>query len=550
MKVVPIISSLMGLPSRHTVAPMKKDGSKKKPRATKRSTRGRKRDATPAPIVDRRAMEKMMADLTRLLQTREFSSVDEMNEFLRSTAAGGLEPREATTPLERAQDLMYEAWDASGKRRVELARKALEISPDCADAYVLLAEETATSAEQAKDLYEQAIAAGERALGPEFFEENAGHFWGLLETRPYMRALEGLASALWSLGELEQAVDRYEEILRLNPGDNQGVRYLLARILRALNDDERLGELLERYQEDASAEWSYTRALHLFRVHGEGDAANEALASALEANAAVPIYLFGLEELPDSPPPYYSPGDENEAALYVGYSARAWFETPDAMEWFVAYLERVVASVEKTRAAKPRARAGRTRTKKPAPATGPIYQLKVTLRESKPPIWRRLLVPAGTKLSTLHDILQAAMGWTDSHLHMFRVGKVAYGVPSDDDWIEVLDEQKATLAQVLPRAKSKMVYEYDFGDGWEHEILVEKVLDTEPGATSPVCVTGKRACPPEDCGGVWGYEEFLEAIKDPDHPEHDAMLDWVGYDFDPEAFDVDEINDALASLRG
>jgi hypothetical protein len=219
------------------------------------------------------------------------------------------------------------------------------------------------------------------------------------------------------------------------------------------------------------------------------------------------------------------------------------------MDWFAAHLERMLASLEKAKAAKPRSRSPRARTKKPARAAGPIYQLKVTLRHSKPPIWRRLLVPAGTKLSTLHDVLQAAMGWTDSHLHMFRAGDVEYGVPSEDDWTEVLDERKSTLADVLPGAKSKMVYEYDFGDGWEHDIVVEKVLDAEPGATFPVCVTGRRACPPEDCGGVWGYGELLEAIKDPKHPEHNAMLEWVGYEFDPEELDVDEINAALASFR-
>jgi tetratricopeptide (TPR) repeat protein len=521
----------------------------KKPRVTKRPTRARKRASTPDPLVDHRTMEKMMADLTRVLQTREFSSVEEMNDFLQHAATSDLKPPAPTTPVERAQDLMYEAWSASGERRVALARKALEISADCADAYVLLAEEAATSPEQAKELYEQGVAAGERAFGPEFFRENAGHFWGILETRPYMRAREGLAHLLWGLGERARAVEHFEEMLRLNPGDNQGIRYVLARHLLTMGDDARLGRLLEHYQEDASAEWMYTRALRLFRVQGESDAANDALTEALETNAAVALFLFGLRELPDSPPQYYSPGDENEAALYVGYSGSTWLETPGAIDWFAAHLERTLSSFEKTKAVKDRARPAKARAKKAAPAAGAIYQLKVTLRNSKPPIWRRLLVPASTKLSKLHDILQIAMGWTDSHLHMFSVGEVNYGVPSDDDWIEMLDERKATLAQVLPRAKSRMVYEYDFGDSWEHEILVEKVLDAEPNTTYPVCVKGKRTCPPEDCGGVWGYDDFLEAIKNPAHPEHDAMLEWVGYEFDSEAFDVEEINDALASLR-
>jgi tetratricopeptide (TPR) repeat protein len=497
-------------------------------------------------------MEKMMADLTRVLQTREFSSVEEMNDFLRNATEGDLQAPAATTPLERAQDLMYEAWGASGKLRIALARKALEISPDCADAYVLLAEEAATSPEQAKELYEQGVAAGERAFGPAFFVENAGHFWGILETRPYMRALEGLANTLWALGEPGQAADRYEEILRLNPGDNQGVRYLFARLLLATGDHERLGRLLSQYPDDTLAEWRYTRALQLFRAGGESDAANRALGEAFESNPLVTLYLLGVRELPDRPPAYYSPGDENEATLYVGFSGLHWFNTPGALDWFAERLERTIGEFGKEHTAKPKSRSARPRTAKAratALAGGKVYQLKVTLRGSKPPVWRRLLVPANTKLSKLHDILQIAMGWTDSHLHLFHTGRANYGVPDRDDWDEVHDERKATLGQVLPRAKSKLIYEYDFGDGWEHEVVVEKLLDAEPGSTYPSCVTGRRACPPEDCGGVWGYAELLEAVKDPKHPRHDELLEWIGDDFDPAAFDLDEVSEALRSLR-
>ena len=489
-------------------------------------------------------MEKATSDMTRLLRSREFSSTEEVNAFLQEAAGKGTKPPAPDTPLERAQDVMYEAWGATGERRVELARKALEISPDCADAYVLLAEETAKSPQEAKELYEQGVAAGERALGPEFFEENAGHFWGLLETRPYMRAREGLAHVLWALGERQGAVEHFEEMLRLNPGDNQGIRYALARYLLPMGDDERLRRLLDRYPDDASAEWLYVRALSLFRAGGESPEANDALLKALGANPFVPVYLFGLEELPDRPPAYHGFGDENEAMLYVGYAGQTWFETPGAVEWFARRLEQAVEQVEREPVRKGKARASKPRAK-----TGEVYQLKVTLRGTKPPVWRRLLVPASMKLSKLHDVLQVAMGWTDSHMHMFRVGDLNYGVPSPDDWDEVLDERKATVGQALPRAKSKLVYEYDFGDSWEHEVLVEKVLDAEPGVAYPVCVAGKRACPPEDCGGVWGYAEFLEAIRDPEHPEHDGMLEWVGGDFDPEDFDLDDVNAALRTRR-
>ena len=179
----------------------------------------------------------------------------------------------------------------------------------------------------------------------------------------------------------------------------------------------------------------------------------------------------------------------------------------------------------------------------------PIYQIKVTLKDSKPPIWRRIQVPCNITLAELHHILQAVMGWWDYHLHQFIVGRTYYGVPSPDyDYMEMRDESQVRLDQIADEG-SKFVYEYDFGDSWEHVLLVEKILSPEPGQQYPVCIKGKRARPPEDVGGVWGYSDFLEAIQNPDHPEHDEYLEWVGGEFDPEAFDLDEINAALRECR-
>jgi Plasmid pRiA4b ORF-3-like protein len=187
---------------------------------------------------------------------------------------------------------------------------------------------------------------------------------------------------------------------------------------------------------------------------------------------------------------------------------------------------------------------------KPSTSDG-IYQLKVTLKGIKPPIWRRLLVEPDTKLNRLHDIIQETMGWYDSHLHQFAVGRTLYGVPDPDFDFgpEVENEKRVALRQVAPTAKSKLTYEYDFGDGWEHEILVEKVLPADPATPYPVCVAGARACPPEDCGGVWGYADLLETIKNPDDPEHQEMLEWLGGEFDPEAFDLDATNRKLKRLQ-
>ncbi len=181
----------------------------------------------------------------------------------------------------------------------------------------------------------------------------------------------------------------------------------------------------------------------------------------------------------------------------------------------------------------------------------PIYQLKVTLTGSRPPIWRRIQISGETHLHKLHRILQIVMGWEDYHLHQFVVGERYYGTsqPDFDLEMEVKDERTVTLGGVAPAVGQKFTYEYDFGDSWEHEILVEKILKPAPGVRYPVCIKGKRACPPEDCGGIWGYESFLEAIRDPNQPEHEEMLEWIGESFDPEAFDLEAVNRELAALR-
>lgn len=180
-----------------------------------------------------------------------------------------------------------------------------------------------------------------------------------------------------------------------------------------------------------------------------------------------------------------------------------------------------------------------------------VYQLKVTLDGSKPPIWRRILVPGNTTLYNLHDILQIVMGWENYHLHMFTIDGQIYGDPEDDEYgdLGTKDETRYRLDRLGLREKSKFSYEYDFGDSWDHTILVEKILPPENGVHYPVCIQGKRACPPEDVGGVWGYQGFLEAIADPEHEEHEEYLVWIGGEFDPEAFDLDEVNQALRAFE-
>lgn len=180
-----------------------------------------------------------------------------------------------------------------------------------------------------------------------------------------------------------------------------------------------------------------------------------------------------------------------------------------------------------------------------------IYQIKVTLRDSKPPIWRRLLVSSETTLAQLHEIIQIAMGWEDAHLHQFEIGDERYSLPMEDffDDLDVKDERCVKLSKLVTGEDFKFVYEYDFGDSWDHIILVEKILPINSEQKLPVCINGKRACPPEDVGGVWGYDTFLEAIQNLDHPDHSMYIEWIGESFDPEVFDLDAINVALNRIK-
>jgi hypothetical protein len=180
-----------------------------------------------------------------------------------------------------------------------------------------------------------------------------------------------------------------------------------------------------------------------------------------------------------------------------------------------------------------------------------VFQLKVTLKYVRPPIWRRIQIRRDITLAALHQVLQTTMGWYDCHLHQFRVGKTYYGTPDIDEFSELnlKDDRKTRLGQVLTKPKQKLIYEYDFGDGWEHEILLEKILTPDPAVLYPRCIGGARACPPEDCGGVGGYANFLAAIRNPDHEEHDECLDWIGGEFDPEEFEVDEVDAGLRLIK-
>lgn len=181
-----------------------------------------------------------------------------------------------------------------------------------------------------------------------------------------------------------------------------------------------------------------------------------------------------------------------------------------------------------------------------------IYQLKVTLLDTSPPIWRRLLVPADLSLAQLHDVLQVAMGWQECHLHEFSAGGRHFGRPDPEDRFmgmpPVEDERRVRLSSVLRRIGGKIIYTYDFGDTWEHSIVLEKCLPAAPDMVYPVCIDGQLACPPEDCGGIPGFYDLLDAMRDPTHEEHKELKEWVGGDYDPEAFSIEAVNRILTRL--
>jgi tetratricopeptide (TPR) repeat protein len=285
------------------------DDEPKKPQGDK----GKKQEIDLTNLPDRRAGENFLADI---FGTRR------------------------RNPVDRAQEVMYQAWEApSKKKRVSLAQKALEISLNCADAYCLLAEETAKGPQQAIDLYQKGVQAGERALGKKAFKEYEGSFWGFLETRPYMRARAGLADCLWEIGKREESVEHYRDMLRLNPNDNQGIRYLLMTCLIELGRDLEAEVLFKHYKNDGMAAWVYSRALLDFRKLGDNRKSQKSLVAAIKDNPHIPALLLGLTKMPRYLPPYYGWGDENEAILYVHENLRAWKGTPGALEWLATRVK-------------------------------------------------------------------------------------------------------------------------------------------------------------------------------------------------------------------
>lgn len=245
--------------------------------------------------------------------------------------------RSNENPLDKAQNIMYEAWECTDpKNRISLAQEALRASPLCADAYNLLAQEHSKYQEDALEYYRKAVKAGKEALGPEGFAEYAGLFWGFHETRPYMRARAGLGEALWVTGAKEEAISNFKEMLELNPGDNQGIRYILAAKLLEIERLDDLKALLELHEDEHSADIQYTRALVAYSENAID--AQKIAENAWQINKHIPGMLSGrtpLAELNN----YITMGGEDEATSYIGAFGQAWKRKQGAIEW----LEKVTS---------------------------------------------------------------------------------------------------------------------------------------------------------------------------------------------------------------
>ena len=274
-----------------------------------------------APYPDHRASERMTAEVER--------SLDSLAErFVRKSIDDV--PSSAATPLQRAQHVIYEAFETRGRRQLHLIRQAIEQSPDCADAYLLLSERSSSPAE-IRSLQEQAAAAGERALGPEALTNPDSSFWDDVTTRPYMRARTALAEFLLAGREFDAAIGHYRALLTLNPVDNQGLRYRLLAALIEANRNSEAEAVLAQYDE-ASAMWLYPGVLLALRA-GDRKLARKRLRSAIKANRRVTAYLTGRRELPAEPPIYYGPGTDDEAVIYAFDALGDWEDTPGALEW-------------------------------------------------------------------------------------------------------------------------------------------------------------------------------------------------------------------------
>lgn len=270
-----------------------------------------------------------------------------MEKMMKNIVSPMDEPRKKSkreNDLHKAQDIAWTAWDTpEPEKRIKLSYEALSISLDCADAYAILGHESRDILE-ALVMFRNGLEAGERALGKKVFEEDAGHFWGILKTRPYMRARAGVAKCLWDIGQHDDAIAHYKAMLRLNPGDNQGNRYMLAACFATLKRYDELEALFAQQGDDCGLAWLFTKALVKFAREGATNSAHQLLSTALDRNRFVPHYLSGKKLMPKYLPDSYGFGSDDEAICYVTDFKKAWEVVSGAIDWIVEVSRKPASS--------------------------------------------------------------------------------------------------------------------------------------------------------------------------------------------------------------
>jgi tetratricopeptide (TPR) repeat protein len=315
---------------------MKEDLPRMERLLTRGDTDSSEPEAKASFPADMRAMEKTMFDMTRHIRQKAPKTVKGFNAFVRNFIGKVVPPLAPKDSLEAAQELAYKAFGTSDKKeKIRLAWEALRLSENCADACVILAED-AEDFKEAIRWYREGVAAGERIFDEVFFTENRGQFWGIFETRPYMRSLFGLAEALWWNDQKKEALERLRELLELNPQDNQGVRYFFSSCLLDLRKWDELSGLMERFDEDGSAEWLFNKALFYFETRGDGEDARSVLEEALESNRYVPEHL-AYKEISESSFQAVRFGSEDEAIHYCQENGLFWWRNQKAMKWLMRY---------------------------------------------------------------------------------------------------------------------------------------------------------------------------------------------------------------------
>lgn len=385
-----------------------------------------------------------------------------------------------------------------------------------------------------------------------------------------LEALRSQASACCDKGDFDKAITIYEDIITGYRDNDQTCAYAYASIgdiylsLREL-------ELAEDYLRKALSYDPLNSKYHYllgftYSISSQWDRAIKEFEVSVKQQPKEPEYLRGLGWA------LWSAGKKAKGLKYLGQAisfapnnvniltdlAAAYLRGGD-FDRAQEYAERAVKIDPKSTLAKDvlnttlRFQEGlhaiRRLRRKSGFSIYEVYEMKVRLKGTRPGIWRRFQTSGSITLYKLHRILQVVMGWSDYHLYEFRICKSGYGEPDPDYSPETKSARRVRVSEVLTRGMTKLTYIYDFGDYWEHEIVVERILPAEQHLRHPVCTEGERACPPEDCGGIWGYSHLLKVIRHPRHEEYTEMMEWLGGVFNPEDFDLDRVNRRLKSIR-